>query len=131
MNDAAGAYCQRVVVCVLDALQAAALINYKRSAILRGKLEERRIENVDAPAKADQVHRSRYAAVNLKIRRSNNFQSTVGSRERGKTQRSGNYRRKALTMRGRRGLELEHLAARKGHRNQVRAGGFETVVRDE
>src|SRR6185295_18972298 len=99
MNDAAGAYYHRVVVCIPDALQTGALIDYKGSAILGGKLEERRIENVDAPAKADQVHRSRYAAVHQEIRRSNNFQSTVGAQERGKSQRSRNYRRKALTMR--------------------------------
>ena len=85
MNDAAGGYRHRVVVSVLDALQAGALVDYKSSAILGGELEERRIENVDAAAKADQVHGSRYAAVNLKIRRANYFQSTVRSRQRGKS----------------------------------------------
>ena len=34
-------------------------------------------------------------------------------------------------MRGHCSLELKHLAARNGHRNQVRAGGFETIVRNE
>src|SRR5258706_1610239 len=131
MDDAAGAYRYGVVVRLSDALQAGALVDYKGSAILGGELEERRIENVDAAAKADEVHWSRHTAVNLKIRRANNFQSAVGSRERDKSQRARSYCGKALTMRRHCGLELKHLAAREGHRNQVRPGGFETVVRDE
>ena len=113
VNDAAGAHRHRVVVRISDALQAGTLVDDKGSAILGGDLEERRIKNVDAAAKTDQVHRSWYAAVNLKVRRADYFQRTVRARQRNKSQRSGSYRRKALTMRSHSGLELKDLAARK------------------
>ena len=58
----------RVAVRIGNALQTCALVDDISRAVFGRELEHERVEDVHAAAKADQVHRPGYAAINLERR---------------------------------------------------------------